>query len=176
MTTQLILDRIVALSTVFLEVNMKESFEIGRHLSILYRYGRTHMDCRMSQYLIGSGQYSFLFYLYRNNGASQEMISCNLCVDKGTTTRAIQKLESLHLVERVKDSEDGRVNRVFLTEEGYALKDNLIAYAKEWEEILLQDFDEDEIASLKKVVLKMSDNATNYRQNMEAKVKDKDVE
>ena len=42
-------------------------FNPGKYISMLYRHGRCYMDTAMSKFEIGSGQYTFLFYLYKNN-------------------------------------------------------------------------------------------------------------
>ena len=41
-------------------------FNPGKYISMLYRHGRCYMDTAMSKFEIGSGQYTFLFYLYKN--------------------------------------------------------------------------------------------------------------
>lgn len=64
---------------------------VGRYISILYRQAQAYISSQMKQYNIGSGQYSFLLVLYRNDGISQEELSDQLMIDKGTTARAIDK-------------------------------------------------------------------------------------
>ena len=66
-------------------------------LSILYRYGRSHISKVLEPYNIGSGQYIFLMVLLKNNGISQEELSDYLKIDKATTAKAVRKLEQAGL-------------------------------------------------------------------------------
>lgn len=140
--------------------------ELGKHISILYRLGRAFMEQEMNDVSIGSGQYAFLFYLGNNDGVNQEDINKALSVDKATTTRAIQKLESLGYVLRKKDPLDGRVNRVFLTPEGYKMREELLVLSSVWESCLLEGLTTDEIIALETLIKKITTNAIKRRSNV----------
>ncbi|MEI7884357.1 MAG: MarR family winged helix-turn-helix transcriptional regulator [Clostridia bacterium] len=148
----------------------EQSLDLGKHISTLYRYGRSYMDQQMNAYEVGSGQYSFLFYLYNHDGASQDAISKALAMDKTTTTRAIQKLEESGLVKRLVDANDRRINHVYLTPAGYSLQKELINFSQDWEALLLANFDENEKIQLENAILKLAKNAMNYRNNICKKV------
>jgi len=66
---------------------------IVRWLSIVYRLGQSFLDKELKLYNLGSGQGMFLAGLLHRDGISQEHLSALLCIDKGTTARAIKKLE-----------------------------------------------------------------------------------
>jgi len=136
---------------------------IGKYISILYRYGRSYMDQRMSEYSIGSGQYSFLFYLYSNDNSTQDKISSSLCVDKATTTRALQKLETLGYISRRISTSDNRINLVKLTPEGRLLCEELKDYSKIWESILLDNIPIEEHAIIKSYLKILAENAINNK-------------
>ena len=148
----------------------EQSLDLGKHISTLYRYGRSYMDHQMNAYEVGSGQYSFIFYLYNHDGASQDAISKALAMDKTTTTRAIQKLEEGGLVQRLVDEQDHRINHVYLTPAGYALQKELIDFSQDWEAILLANFDDTEKTQLENAILKLAKNAMDYRNNICKKV------
>ncbi|PKM94766.1 MAG: MarR family transcriptional regulator [Firmicutes bacterium HGW-Firmicutes-1] len=148
--------------------------ELGRHISILYRYGRIFMDQKMADFTIGSGQYSFIFFLSNHNGASQEEISTALCMDKTTTTRAIQKLETSGFIRRQKDIDDQRMNRVFLTESGQEIYKILKEYSYEWQEILLHNLTLKEVSQLESLMNKLTGNAR-YNRNLMNRKGDENV-
>lgn len=137
--------------------------ELGRIISKLYRQGRGYFDQRMSTFGLGSGQHVFLFFLYNHNGASQDEISRSLELDKGTTARAIQKLEERGFVTRVTDEKDKRINRIHLTDKAYEIQDELNSFSQEWKAILVSDMSDEELYSLKNLMEKLSYNGSNYR-------------
>jgi DNA-binding MarR family transcriptional regulator len=145
------------------KASLNTAWDIGKYVSILYRIGVSHFSRRMRENEIESGQHAFLFYLFSHNGSSQDEISKALSLDKATTTRAINRLESQKFVERQRDSEDHRINRVFLTEEGKNLESSLRSISKEWESILLKGFSDHETQLLKEMLLRLSDNAVQYK-------------
>ncbi|HWJ03616.1 MAG TPA: MarR family transcriptional regulator, partial [Verrucomicrobiae bacterium] len=81
---------------------------IRRDISTLYRYGQAYIAKRIGALDIGSGQYIFLMTLFRKGGISQEELSCYLRIDKGTTAKAIKKLEDGGYIKRETDLKDKR--------------------------------------------------------------------
>ena len=72
----------------------KENCEnIGKYISQLYRRGGAFISKGMEKYNIGQGQFMFLMELYTQDGKNQEDLSKILKIDKGTTARAIKRLE-----------------------------------------------------------------------------------
>ena len=86
---------------------------IGRLISILYRRGLNHTGKQFKPYGIGGDQFAFLAELYAQDGISQEELASAICCDKATVARAMQRLESLGYIERIRSVEDGRVNLVY---------------------------------------------------------------
>lgn len=130
---------------------------------MIYRNGKAYIDQAMSHHAIGSGQYIFLFYLYNHNGSTQDEISKALDMDKATTTRAVQKLEATGLVKRERNEMDHRINNVFITAAGNALRKELYEVAMEWDDLLLQNLSTDERLTLQNLICKLSDNSKAYR-------------
>lgn len=115
---------------------------IGKAISYLYRYEQIYIGKKIEPYGIGSGQFPFLMRLYREDGVNQESLSDYLKIDKGTTTRAIQKLVDEGYVFRQRDETDKRSYKVFLTEKGKKLEPDMRKIGSEWEEILFSSFDD----------------------------------
>jgi DNA-binding MarR family transcriptional regulator len=138
---------------------------IGRWISILHRYGKIYLDKNLEPYSIGSGQFSFLLALYRKDGVSQDILSKELNVDKATTTRAITKLEKEGYVEREVDSSDRRSYKVYLTPEGFLLKNEMRKISQRWTKILMKHFSNEEQESLKDYLKRMSIVASDHHEN-----------
>ena len=91
---------------------------IGRYVSQMYRKGNAYIGKQLSDIGVGSGQFMFLLELYRKDGRSQEELSEILSIDKGTTARAIKKLEGDGFLYRERDENDKRAYKIYLTDKG----------------------------------------------------------
>lgn len=91
---------------------------IGRLLGRLHRGWKMRMARELEPLgLCASTAFFFLMIMHRE-GASQEEIASILAMDKGTTARAVQKLERQGLIERRRDPSDARRRLLFLSPEG----------------------------------------------------------
>lgn len=149
---------------IFLETKIQfdEDFNPARYISMLYRHGRSYMDASMHKFDLGSGQYAFLCYLFRNNTTSQEEISRALDIDKATTARAITKLEKKGFLIRKVDEFDKRINRINLTQKSYDIQDEIKEFSRRWNEIILEGTTDEEKDILKGLIVKISENASLY--------------
>ena len=81
-----------------------------------------------------------LHVLLHRDGLSQEELACLLKIDKGTTARALKRLEDAGYVTRCLDKHDKRVNRVFVTEKGRAIGPKLAELSRTWTDALARGF------------------------------------
>lgn len=132
---------------------------IGRLMSYLNRYGRAYIGGRLDFYGIGKGQFIFLAELFKANGVSQDEMAKFLHFDKGTTARALHKLERSGFVERRQDAKDKRVVRVYLTPKGRKFKPVLFSVLHSWSDALFQGFSEAERKEVLAYVRRMAQNA-----------------
>ncbi|MCY6369975.1 MarR family winged helix-turn-helix transcriptional regulator [Clostridium ganghwense] len=132
---------------------------IGRWVSMLYRYQQCYIGKQLKEYNIGGGQYSFLLALFKKDGISQEEISKILYMDKGTTARAIAKLEKEGYVVRKQDEEDKRAYKIYLTEKALEFKPKLFKILRRWTDIISTDFDVEEKEVVMNLLEKMAENA-----------------
>lgn len=109
-------------------------------ISYIYRSHVAYMAKELEDYRVGSGQFEFLMYLYHKDGVSQETIAKALKVSKATSARAIHSLEIEGYVFRQKDENDLRAYKVYLTEKGKEMRDNIFKKLDSFAEILLSDF------------------------------------
>ncbi|WP_061859019.1 MULTISPECIES: MarR family winged helix-turn-helix transcriptional regulator [Clostridium] len=129
---------------------------LGRLMSILHRQSQIYINYSLKKFNISSAEYSFLMYLYRNNGATQDELSSYLYIDKAATARAIKSLEEKGYVIKSKDNLDKRYNRVYLTNKAIAYKDKIREAVWGWNKLLTKDIDPQDldliVSSLEKMV------------------------
>lgn len=141
---------------------IKGKHSIGKWISIIYRYGQSYIEKRLAPYNIGSGQYIFLLILFRKDGISQEALSNNFNIDKGTTARAIKKLEKEGYVVRKVDINDRRAYKIYVTDKARQIKPILYKVLSDWTNILGLDLTEEETAFVLSILEKMAENAAQF--------------
>lgn len=107
----------------------EERFDVpGRWISMIFRHSRILLDKEFESnpeisHGVSSANYMFLAaLLFGGDGVSQDDLSKCMAMDKGTTARAVKKLEEVGLVSRETSSTDRRVTKVFLTDAGRAMQ------------------------------------------------------
>ena len=138
----------------------EECRQIGRYISQLYRKGSTFINKGVSKYGIGSGQFMFLLELYIKDGKNQEEISETLKMDKGTTARALKKLEEEGFVTRIKDVNDKRANKIYLNNKAKEVEDGVLDILIDWNKQITKTLTKDEEDVLKNLLEKVCDNIT----------------
>lgn len=128
---------------------------IGKYISQLYRKGGTQISKEISTFGIGQGQLMFLTQLYRQDGISQEELTEILRIDKGTTARAIKKLEEENLVTRIKDEQDRRAYKVYLTDKAKSIESNIFEILREWDEKIVTNLTEEEKETFTRILKKI---------------------
>jgi len=93
-----------------------ESF--GRYISVIYRHLQILLNNRLNSYGVGSGQYIFISAIYKNQGISQKDLTKLIKIDRATTAKALLKLEQNGYVDRIKDKDDKRYHKLYLTKKG----------------------------------------------------------
>ena len=134
---------------------------LGKYISLIYRQANVFFTKEFSRFGFGSGQYMFMIHLYKNDGISQETLSELVNIDKGTTAKAIKKLEELELITRSKDSNDKRVNRIYLTSKALDIKSDFFSVLTKWENILTNELSSEEISIGLNILNKLSKNVSN---------------
>ncbi|MEF1227989.1 MarR family transcriptional regulator, partial [Vibrio fortis] len=85
----------------------------------------------------------------------QKDIAIKSKVENSTTTRTLDKLEKLELVERRADPESRRSFRIYLTEKGKALEETLIPIPMRLNKELMGALDESEQQQMLQLLKKM---------------------
>ncbi|MGI6605408.1 MAG: MarR family winged helix-turn-helix transcriptional regulator [bacterium] len=142
----------------------RETF-INRTISILHRYKQWFLAQRLGQYglSIEVGQIPVLVQVYRYHGISQDGISTNAVLDKGTVARVVKQLEESGLVVRQTDECDRRVNRIYPTPKALELEGNVFGLLRELQEIMYQGFTQEEIEHVNSLLERMKGNIERIR-------------
>ena len=137
----------------------KKYYAITKYASILNRLSNRFFDQTMQEYGLGSGQIFFLLRLSEKEGISIQELASTGYYDKGTTTRAVQKLEELHLVKRMTDEHDKRIQRLYLCTEGKMMIPHIREVIQVWEELVLQGLSEEEALLAMQLLKHIANNA-----------------
>jgi len=135
---------------------------LGRWISLLHRHGHVYVGRQLKQYSISKSQYTFLNALYKKDGSRQEQLSDYLKIDKGTTAKAIKKLEDDEYIIRKIDAKDKRAYNVYLTEKALKMKPIVRKAMMDWMDILFSGFSEDEKKTFLALLERMGENATTF--------------
>lgn len=101
-------------------MNYKPEYEsINFLLSMICRAQRGKMSEALTEIGLYAGQEMFLWHLWRQDGLTQSQLVERMCVQPPTVSKMLDRLERTGLVERRPDSEDSRISRVYLTEQGH---------------------------------------------------------
>jgi len=82
-------------------------------------YARSH--CLLESIGVYRGQPPLLFILEEQEGVTHSELASHLHVTPATITKMLQRMEKAGLVERRPDTEDQRISRVYLTDAGRAI-------------------------------------------------------
>lgn len=132
---------------------------INKYISVIYRLSQIYFDEKLFSYNISCGQQFFLLRIYENPGISVMELSLLDCFDKGTTARAVKKLEEEGYIKREENINDKRANKLFLTKKAYAVIDFIKSMLVDWNNEITKDLTEQEKEIVNDIVEKMAKNA-----------------
>lgn len=131
---------------------------INKTISMIERCNLLYRNHVFKTYNLRGYQASFLIEIRKNQGLSQEQLTATMHIDKSNVARGVEHLRQLGYVNKVTDETDRRVTRLFLTDEGERLVDDIKRILKEQRKELMKDFDEEEerllLSLLKKLQLR----------------------
>jgi DNA-binding MarR family transcriptional regulator len=129
-------------------------------ISYAYRTVQKTFAKELAPYHIGWGHFAILVSLYEIEGRSQDSLAWSRGFDKTMIAKSIVRLEEEDLVRREIDQNDKRVKRLYLTKKSRDLRPEMERIGYRLNALLLNDFDDDEIAlamrNLKKIALNAS--------------------
>ncbi|KAA3608766.1 MAG: MarR family transcriptional regulator [Calditrichaeota bacterium] len=109
-------------------------------------------------YTLTPEHWAVLNRLWEKDGLSQTEIADLTFKDKANITRILDVMEKNSLVKRQKHELDRRSFKIFLDSKGKEYKSQLVPFAHEINQKALKNLGEEEMAILKKVMIKISNN------------------
>lgn len=116
------------------------------------------LQLRIARYGVNPGMWRFFRVLWEEDGINQRDLSARVGMSAPTTVLALDRMEKHGFVMRVRDDEDRRVARVYLTRKGKAMQAKLLPHAAEVNALACAGFSPDEVALLRKLLTAMRGN------------------
>lgn len=113
---------------------------------------------RFNEYNITPEQWSVLNCLWAQEGISPKELADIIFKDKPNTNRILEKLQMKELIDRKPHPVDKRAYQIFLTNRGWALRDELVPKAMQLLEEATIGIEKHKIAEMKKLLNQMYDN------------------
>ncbi|KAB0481506.1 MarR family transcriptional regulator [Vibrio sp. IB15] len=136
------------------EFDRQNSF--GWMINVIANKASKDFDLELKKHGLTIALWPTLMCLWEEEGVTQRDIAEKSKVENSTTTRTLDKLEKLELVERRADPNSRRSFRIYLTEKGKALEEVLIPIPIKLNKELMEALDTNEqqqiIGLLKKMV------------------------
>ncbi|EID4718817.1 MarR family transcriptional regulator [Listeria monocytogenes] len=132
---------------------------LAKAITIIHRSESTFKNKKLLETGLNIGQLRYLWTLYKEDGISQESMAKRFMVDKASVTRHIKRLEELGMIRREIDAKDRRIQRIFVTETGFQMRDLIEEVTAEWSALLTANFSEKEKDDLMHLIGRLSDNA-----------------
>ncbi|MBG6180146.1 MarR family winged helix-turn-helix transcriptional regulator [Arthrobacter sp. CAN_A1] len=114
-------------------------YDASRTMAGAYQSALTPLGLTYPQFLV-------LLVLWEEDGISVSQVGSRLHLDSGTLSPLLKRLETLGLVERRRESHDGRQVTIRLTERGAGVESQVAAIQKQLRERLVMT--DEELAAL----------------------------
>ncbi len=116
------------------------------------------LRARLQPHKVTPGQWFFLRALWQEEGLSQRELSRRVGTTEPTTVSALRLLERNGLIRRERNARDRRTINIFLTDAAKRLKDDLLPYALEVNEVATAGLSAEEMTQLHDILTKLRDN------------------
>lgn len=137
---------------------------INRMISLLYRYNQRFFAQKLMEFSLPLevGQLPTMIQIYRHPGITQDEISSNAGIDKGTVAHIVKQLEKDGIVLRQTDTSDRRVKHIFATQKGMECQEQVFQIIRELHQVLYRDFCGTEIEEAMSILERMKKNVYDY--------------
>lgn len=139
---------------------------IGFLLGTICKVRRNTANVKLAKIGIHAGQDILLYYLSLEDGQTVTQLLENICVQPATISNTINRMVANDLLKKVKDKDDARVLRIFLTEKGKAV---MTEVGKIWRALEVQTIEgltEDEKLLLKSLLNRLLSNLENIGEQL----------
>ncbi len=121
----------------------KSAGYLANHMARLFAVG---LQQRIKPLGLATGQFPALLALWQNDGLTQKDLVGLLDIEQATLANTLSRMERDGLIVRKSCEHDGRVQRIHLTSQARALKEDAVAAAMAQNAVALDGFTEAETA------------------------------
>lgn len=136
----------------------KKALTLINNMALFRKQYHNFVNERVANLEITSSEFSYLKQLVNNDGALQDIIVKNTCVDKAATTRIAQSLEKKDIIKRVRNEKDKRNFNVYLTEKGKAYIKIVNEILEDWYLTLSKEVDKETLLLFEEILDKLTHN------------------
>ena len=116
------------------------------------------LQMRLAEHAVSFGHWTFLRILWEGDGLTQRELSAQAGVMEPTTYSALKAMERLGYIVRRQRGDDRKKIFVFLTPKGRALRNRLVPFAEEVNNIAVRGVRSGDIAATRKALLAVIEN------------------
>lgn len=126
-------------------------------IRLMHRYSSANFK-KFMEFGVHPGQFPVLRTVGASEGISLRELADWLHIRPPTVTVTVQRLEKAGFVYKKPDREDQRVSRIFLTEKGRCLNQEITRLTKENEKLLMEGFTDSEKDQIRQFLRRMTEN------------------
>ncbi|WP_445447405.1 MarR family winged helix-turn-helix transcriptional regulator [Enterococcus lactis] len=134
--------------------------EILRDIGMIARALDSISNIEFKEVELTRGQYLYLVRICENPGIIQEKLAEMIKVDRTTTARAIKKLESNGMIERLEDKENKKIKKLYPTKKGAEIYPFIIRENNYSNAVALNGLSEEEAKQLEYLLKKVCKNVS----------------
>jgi len=106
------------------------------------------------------GQPKMIYILSKDDGLTKKELAQRIDVTAPTITKMVERLEKNGFVFTKKDEKDKRITRVYISDKGREIKEELVEFFNESKEVYFKDMKDEEVEMLHSLLTRMSDNVS----------------
>lgn len=154
-----------------MKLELEDSIQMVFMQILRLHYSRSHSLLENTG--VYHGQPPVLIALYKKNGQSQKELSDKIGIKPATMTVMIKRMEKTGLVERQQDEKDQRISRIFLTEKGMKVCNEVQIVTKQLEVECTKNFTNEELVLLRRLLMQVRENLTDVckKENIDSLIK-----
>ncbi|RJX66554.1 MarR family transcriptional regulator [Vibrio sinensis] len=135
------------------EFDRQSSF--GWMVNVVANHAEKKFELELKKHGLTVALWPTMMCLWEEEGVTQRDIAAKSKVENSTTTRTLDKLEKLDLVERRADPNSRRSFRIYLTDKGRAMQEDLLPVPVAVNQELMDVLDESEQKDMIRLLQKM---------------------
>ena len=136
--------------------------QLIRAITEISRAGAEYKTAALAPYGLKGGHASYLAEICANPGISQDRLAQRICINKSNVARQAAILEEEGCIARKPSQADKRVMELYPTEKTLTLMPEITDILNKWEDFLLADLSDTEVAQVHSVLQRMRDKASGW--------------